>query len=779
MRNLDLRDVYVDNNGNPLHGRITFYKFHTTEKASIYSDKFGSHLNNPCYTNVLGQTETQVFLDEIDYTLKLEKYNGNGNMNSDMNESSWVEVRTVDSLAPDIPGSGGEGVVAGLVVGTTEDLRSIDPDDVLEFEDGSKIVQVDGRYEPGDMPPVFYKFERNPDATEDGGSVIRHDSVYIWRLITPQILDVRVFGLFPSEDYLQMDGDYSNFRNAFEYANAKGIDVYIPQVYQSGGFYQLTGGIYMLNGKLHLDNRVMISGKSSTPDSTLIVKEIVYDGDGPIFTDLAGDSPIVLSTDTVRSSWLNPSMTTLLTGNPKKVIIDKPFGNDQRIEIRNAEIYVEKDINHGNYRFVSCNFDKTSRGKFNGCYLTFIDCKNVSDQLVSYAQGSTPCVVGPIGETTKLVCSDFTSANKYVEWMNIKGDANYGDLGEQTVNISVLDNAVVENCSGTITGEEDFSIEVHNFSGSLVGFQNGNLNLIDCFVAIPASTTSIAQVQLRRGSFTTVATAVTALLHVWDAEVNGAIVATGIVPVFEDCTINAIITGGAMIFRGCTINNAITTSDVEGQINFSFSGCHFTVTGVHAITATTPASVVVGLWSGNSADHHPITVDLTNVASNDQSHSYVYENNTRGFLPRYPKKTWIDNGWATPGAAWGFEQSLSDADPFKVILCSNGGPWDAIGDPIGMGVHGLQMDMPFFSIGTCTAVFKLSVSFEGSMEYGDRSFTQSYAFVGECVDTISAPASYKCTSFNDKLIGQPVPTPGWVNNVDWPTSCVATFERVK
>ena len=230
----------------------------------------------------------------------------------------------------------------------------------------------------------------------------------------------------------------------------------------------------------------------------------------------------------------------------------------------------------------------------------------------------------------------------------------------------------------------------------------------------------------------------------------------------------------------CQIYKQIYQTAQSTQANFLFLRCTFTGDGEHHLAGTISGTIVIGSWIGNYAAYkNPIIIDLTRIYDQDMSHSYKYENNIGKFLSKYPKKTWIDMSWLTPGAAWGYEQSLSNANPFKVILCSNGGPWDAIGDPIGMGVHGLEMDMPFFSIGTCTCVFKLSVSFEGNMKYGDRAFTQSYAFVGECIDTIYTPTQYKCTSFNDKLIGQPVRLPGWVNNSDWPTKCVATFERVR
>jgi hypothetical protein len=243
--------------------------------------------------------------------------------------------------------------------------------------------------------------------------------------------------------------------------------------------------------------------------------------------------------------------------------------------------------------------------------------------------------------------------------------------------------------------------------------------------------------------------------------------------------VNEEVSAPNILYKDSQINKDIYSTNNGTSIVTYIDNCIWNDIQQH-ISSDTANTIISGAWTNNNATKaNPIVFDMTNLASTDGQHQYEYDNNNGTFLPRFPKMTWIDNSWATPGAAWGYEQSLSNANPFKVILCSTGGPWDTIGTPIGMGVHGLNMDMPFFSIGSCTAVFKLSVSYEGSMKYGDRSMTQSYAFVGGCVDSVNNPASYKCTSFNDKLIGQPVPSAGWVNNSDWPTSCVATFERVK
>ena len=83
MRQFDNRNSWLDNEGKPLIGRISFYKKDTSEYETI-TDVDGTSLSNPILTNTLGQTVVQVFLqDNKDYTINFEKYIGNGDYTQD------------------------------------------------------------------------------------------------------------------------------------------------------------------------------------------------------------------------------------------------------------------------------------------------------------------------------------------------------------------------------------------------------------------------------------------------------------------------------------------------------------------------------------------------------------------------------------------------------------------------------------------------------------------------------------------------------------------------
>lgn len=765
-RQLDNWIPYFDNDRKPLLGRLTFYKLHTTDKVTV-TNEAGTPIDNPIHTTNTGKTTQQVFLPNEDVTVLVEKFIGSGNMSdNEENQSAWSQQYTFDNLKNEVFIEVGDEVVSAGQASTMEQFRQLDISAV-------NYAVLRGYYELGDMPPVNYKLVTDATTADDGGSFIRVDSTHGWMLIPERVIDCRVFGVFPAPDDQTIVAYNSQLRLCMTYANKLGLDVYMPQVFDTTGYYFIEGAVHTLGQKLYIDEGVKIVAKPGT-NSTLSVGEIEYFGNS-LFRSGGLLGQLTVSCPTVHSSWASPNWEEW-PGSVSTMILDSFHLDVRHFVIKNCVVEIQKNITGMDLVFQNCTI--TGNKVIVSSTVTMTNCGYVSDRQI----GDSSTIVALTGNQLRV--SNFSSANVYIQWKNIQGESNYGDLGEQTVTgmtlraNAIAENAVFENVA--LSGDA----ELHNVSGSVsVNGTGYSLNIVDCWLALNGSDVVLDKVQWRRGSFSNLTSSIQVLTQceLWDVEVNTALVTNGVaVARFERCTINQAVTGQGIVCKDCHINANVTTSDVEGSVNFNIDGCYFGQNGRHRVTSSRAGTQVVGTWTNNFSESvHPIVLDMTKLWANDASHSYTYTNNNGKFLPRYPKLTWIDNGWATPGAAWGYEQTLSNADPFKVILCSNGGPWDAIGDPIGMGVHGLEMDMPFFSIGACTAVFRLSVSFEGSMKYGDRAFTQSYAFVGECTDTISAPAFYQCTSFNDKLIGQPVRLPGWVNNSDWPTSCVATYERVK
>ena len=87
-RPFDYKWTWLDDEGKPLAGKVEFCKLHTTVLENIY-DNQGYPAENPIFTEVqTGQLVHQVFLkDKTDYTVRWNKYVGNGDMTED--QDNW------------------------------------------------------------------------------------------------------------------------------------------------------------------------------------------------------------------------------------------------------------------------------------------------------------------------------------------------------------------------------------------------------------------------------------------------------------------------------------------------------------------------------------------------------------------------------------------------------------------------------------------------------------------------------------------------------------------
>jgi len=333
MRNLDNLTAYTVD-GKPFFGRFLFYKLHTTEKI-IITDEAGSALSNPILSDIEGRTSQQVFLPDIDVTVVLQKYVGSGNMSEDMeNISSWSEAMTFDSLKNTVVIDVGDDTVVAGSAGTIDNLRNMDIS-------AMNYAVLRGYYELGDMPPIYYKLEYDTTSADDGGSVIRVDTTHVWKLIPPQILDVRVFGVFPSMTYTDITAYNSQLFLAFRYANNLGIAVYMPALYEGGGYYALEGGDHQLNQTLYLDTGTHLCAKNGTTN-TLTVDKIEGAASGFFFYHPEYNTgELTMSVKSCRSSWLNTWAQTNYKLQPsEEIIIDTHIGRQRQLFSDLQRVYI-------------------------------------------------------------------------------------------------------------------------------------------------------------------------------------------------------------------------------------------------------------------------------------------------------------------------------------------------------------------------------------------------------------------------------------------------------
>lgn len=332
MRIFDNSQNWLDLEGQPLIGRLTFYKLHTSELATIYNVE-GTPMANPVYTNQVGQTVFQVFLaDDEDYTVEFEKYIGNGVMVSDNDEQNWIFQYSNDNTAIkyviDVESD------ALQSVNNITDLRNLNLDEV-EIRDGNKYIMLLGYNEPCDKPFVCYKWDPDSVDNDNGGSVIASDNVAIgrWKLLNQFDLngvDVRHFGVFGATTPSSINPAMSvSIATAAAYAVSIGLPVYFPSSPNNDLVYYAITNDTIVNPVFGENTRVVCGNASS---AYLIVRE--SDNNHISCYETSNYRGIIhLRGPVVRTSWAQNVNRPIVYFEPDTKIIydaDIPSNNTNR-----------------------------------------------------------------------------------------------------------------------------------------------------------------------------------------------------------------------------------------------------------------------------------------------------------------------------------------------------------------------------------------------------------------------------------------------------------------
>ena len=619
-RQLDNWSVYFDNERQPLLGRLTFFKLHTTEKITITTES-GIALDNPIHTTENGKTTHQVFLPDEDVTVLVEKYIGGGNMSDDENNlSAWVEQYTFDSLKNTVMINVGDGVVSASYAATMTALRQLDIT-------ATNYALLYGYYEMGDMPIAKYMLDLDSTSADNGGSIIRIDSQHVWRLVPDRVIDCRIFGVFPAEDDQTIRAYNSQLRLCFSYANSLGLDVYIPQVYPNAGYYYIEGAAHTLGQKLYIDAGVKIIAKPGT-SSTLTVDEIEYFGNN-LFRSTGTYGSLRVNCPTVKTSWKSSSWA-VWPGTVKKFIVDSL---NTSFTMRDAIVEFTHDISGHDITMERCLI--TSDNHIRNCTLTLNNCDRVSDFWVY--TGVTLHLSGNIIEL-----ANFSSASTYIQWKNIQGESNYGDLGEQTVTgVTLLNNAIAENAQFVNVSVQG-NVELHNVSGNIIPTGSPgslNINAVDCWMALTGNNLVLASLQLRRGNITGNTVQVLSTLYLDNVDLNiTTLNIPGAASTIMNSRINGAVNGTAINLLNNQIYANVSQTDNNGVISVNCIGNMFHNSARHNIYANTANSVVNGIWSHNGSSYdnmHWIRLDRTNLKVYDYDHRYSYVGNAEPYLSKY------------------------------------------------------------------------------------------------------------------------------------------------
>lgn len=519
FRNFDNRDRYYDREGNVLCGCLQFMIKDGTTVANIYDGDMVA-LANPQVTDILGRTKHQVFVDS-DVIAYVYRYVGTGTLAEEeaagidtSDSSKWEMQYTVESTSIDTRSIDGTSAAG---VSDIDSLRSLAVDEVPEV-DGYKIVTLHGYYEAGDCEAVNYVWDSESTLNDDNGSVIQPDGVLTgrWILVQPtEHCDSRHFGIFP-QDSVDAEIDHSTrITQLLSYCNTHSIKPYFngSQAYP-----------YFIYTSVAYNSRNTIDVSNDT--------QFVDKGTGNRFYGEWNGNPYFVNANTqvnsktVRHSWhfgsygtgtvhyiVDSTWSPVLLSNIDVVFEVSPASGSQLTDCELSSN--EKITNNIVLQGMTIKTDWFA-DNYNWGQLSIYDCTILLDN-----------------------CKD---ANTYVLLKNKQHEADYGDLGEQTLsNTTLLANCIAENAAFsnvTLTG----NTELHNVSGtiSLSGAAYG-LNFIDCWLTITNNANVVMDtVQWRRGSVVfnqSLSIQILSSMHLENVEVYATFYTPGVCPEYIGCTI--------------------------------------------------------------------------------------------------------------------------------------------------------------------------------------------------------------------------------------------------
>ena len=608
MRPLTPFASYHDNAGLLLVGRVRFCNLDSSP-AEVFAEDGTTSLGSSVFTDSSGRLVHQPFLDDHDYIIYFDKYVGDATMTEDDDPESWDEQGSaIDRYNTIGIETDGETVTP---IATINALRHTDPETVSEF-DGVMVANLLGYYVVGDKPSIYYVWNPTLTDADDGGSIIKVADIATGRWVLkecPVRLDVRHFGAFPeSSDSAHLTQRYA-IQKADSFARSHGCGIYFHADAFSV-FYDITGLT------IHdVDCNPAARLYSTDTKAYIVGIEKVYLGG-------TSNGYVELVAPTVRTSWANGYVWVVF--NPsERLVVDAaiPAGVTHNF----SDIIVEMNVYCGqNASFDNC--EMVSRGAITGHMVL----ENMAVKTEWFTDDYDWDNLTMTGCTVLLRnCRD---ADTYILLKNKIHEADYGDLGEQTVTgATLLAGCVAENAyfvNVTIQG----ATELHNVTGPVLTDANSlpQLNAVDCWLTFAdASDFTVTGLTLNRGAisssnkmFVTAENPTSAapiVVTIKDAEINCEMEVSYAQLHLERNVVNYdILHVGQM--------NSISEIIVGNTFNAQLKISNFQETGLP------PAGVVHAVWKdniGNVSD--PLVIDHAKIKTTDSEHGYVYEGNMGTF----------------------------------------------------------------------------------------------------------------------------------------------------
>jgi len=659
VRHFDLRNSYLDLEGTPLHGRICFYRYGTSQYENIY-DESGTPLANPVFTNTIGQTNSQVFLEDgKDYTIVFERYVGNGDFHTD--PDGWLFVYScADRWLTYHISVESESLQS---INTIHDLALLNPQEVEERE-GEKVVAVLGYDSVGDKPTVYYQWDEDSIDPDNGGSVIKVQNISTGRWVLLNTfnsitgLDVRHFGVFGA-DSTSAASDTMSYK--IQYASTFANSIHVPLYFGSNGgqltFYKINN--VNLYGALFAESTRIFGNTGTESQITVMDSDTYLD----CFSNQNYKAVFTIAGETVRTSW-GVDTVNCVYAPTYKLIIDSPVNTNEK-DWSNIVVEAMEDITGA--QFDGCYL--ISNGHIgNGC--TF---KNMRLTELMFKDGVDFNTI-TVFESDTIDIDDFPTTSIWYS-LALQNSGRVFDFKGRIVDDSCENdtsspiwykNAIFSNYIAKQT--DIYFINCSGIVGSTSAVQNVNMKDCDGLTLGGASQTLTSFIAddskfkfARSMTITTMGmlnsecTDINSVTHyVTTLSAKGSTIKcnlSGADMGFDTCTILGGVTVVNPAILNCEIHGTIYHNAISSPIQFNVTGNKFIEGNGYNLRSLVPNSIVAGSWINNysSLNFHFIVLDRTNLDPNEQNHTYKYSGNTGPYTLQRDSAKWSDVVYSGPG----------------------------------------------------------------------------------------------------------------------------------
>lgn len=654
MRQFDNRTSWLDNEGKPLAGRVKFCKFHTTELENIYNVTGNVPLDNPMFTNTLGQLNNQVFLsDNTNYTVRFEKYVGNGDMTED--EDNWLFQYSCDNLW-DVYGINVDSTTFQLV-NNIADLRSLDPN-TITTRDNRKVIILGGYNVIGDKPQVMYVWNATSIDNDNGGSVIKVASISTgrWELVNTfgaNGIDVRHFGVFGADsisdttDVMSLQIGYAN-----TYAQSVGLPLYFPA--NDGLTWYKINNINLYGAIFAQETKVF--GNTGT-NSTITVTDDTSNLD--VYTNASYKAVFTITGPVVKTSW-GKNSTNCVFNPTYKLIVDSVINTSNK-SFSNIIIDCQYELVE-NVSLTNCQINAVKKLGDNS---TFIGCKLTESMFSDSCDYDTITVY----DDDIIEIDDWPTTSKWLTLVT-QNTAKPLDFKGRTVDntcyvgwsICQYRNAVFDNfdvvqdkvafigCNGTVNITRGAVSFIHLDNSNITfNVQSSTLSISDYLYSANSSFTFGKNINMK--TLTVGKSTITDAGHIYTVSETASL---------DNSTIQVQINAPTVAAAKCDLSNVSATypmlvdciirgtiyqySHTGADINFILQGNTFYEGGKHSIAAGTAGTKVVGTWIDNTSlcSYHFIEIDRSFIDSDEQAHTYTYEGNKGPHVLQKLEANWSD-----------------------------------------------------------------------------------------------------------------------------------------